>query len=71
VGAKTHTRPSQQDTLELSVRTCLKYALESESPFRTAGEFFAALKADSRWTDAEVTEIQNRVLTKLTSANQE
>ena len=65
------TEDRQHDKLDVSVRACLKYALESENPFKAAGEFFAALKADPRWSDAEVTEIQNRVLTKLTSANQE
>jgi hypothetical protein len=41
----------------------------SDSPYVKAGEFFAALKADARFTSAEVAEIQTRVLNRLTSDN--
>jgi hypothetical protein len=54
---------------DLAVRACLEQAIPASNPYAKAGEFFAALKADSRFTEAEVAEIQTRVLNRLTSEN--
>ena len=56
--------------IELTITACLEVAQKSDQPFQKAGEFFAALRNDGRWTSAEIVEVQTRVLNRLTSANQ-
>ena len=48
---------SHDNKIELAITICLERASKSENAFASAGEFFAALRNDDRWSGAEIIEV--------------
>jgi len=48
-----------------TVETCVAYAANSERPFQQATDLIVLLKTTPGWTDAEIFEVQGRIMETL------
>lgn len=48
-----------------TIETCVAYASNSERPFQQATDLIVLLKSTPGWTDAEIFDVQGRVLEAL------
>jgi len=48
-----------------TVETCVAYAANSDRPFQQATDLILLLKSTPGWTDAEIFEVQGRVVEAL------
>ena len=54
--------------IRATVEACLAYAAHAERPFQQAADLIILLKNTPGWTDAEIFEVQGRVLEALLAA---
>ena len=54
-----------EDKIRATVETCLAFAAEAERPFQQAADLLAMLKNTPGWTDAEIFEVQGRIMEGL------
>jgi len=54
-----------EDKIRITVETCLAFAADSERPFQQAADLLAMLKNTPGWTDAEIYEVQGRIMDAL------
>jgi hypothetical protein len=54
-------QPKDRDRIEAAVENCVGDAIKSERPFRHVNDFLSLLRR-AGWRDAEILEVQTRVL---------
>jgi hypothetical protein len=53
------------DRIARTVETCIAYAAKSERPFQQTTDLILMLKNTPGWTDAEIFEVQGRIMDAL------
>jgi hypothetical protein len=55
--------------IALTVEACIAYATKAERPFQQAADLLIMLKNTPGWTDAEIFEVQGRIVEALLKAS--
>ena len=61
----THRSGMDEDKINQAAATCVAHAMGTKAPFSRVSEYIASLKADASWSDAELVEVQTRVIRQL------